>query len=139
MSTNYYFIPDMSNPLSVYGEIHIGKQSGGWVFSFQGYDYKGGVVSAEVDRYAGLSVQVETTRLVIKDAATWFEVLEYGTIKDEYGTHYSVAEFAKDCICSKEDTFNGRKLRVHAKEYGDDPDRNWVDAEGYSFSGYEFS
>ena len=136
MSTNYYFTTDMRNPLSLYGEIHIGKQSAGWVFSFQGYYLQGGITRVAVDRYSGVPAPVEIPSLVVKSAAMWEEILKYGTSKNEYSE-----------IVSNEDFWNNRiskpkkdgKQRCHSKEYCENPKHNWVDAEGYSFSGYEFS
>lgn len=139
MSTNYYFTPSEDNPLSVFGEIHIGKQSGGWVFSFHGYSLQGGTTRVEVDRYSGLTVPVEIPALVVKSAAMWKETLKYGVIKNEYGETISAEDFWNNRISRPDETFNGSRLRVHSKEYGGDSDRNWIDAEGYSFSGYDFS
>lgn len=138
MSTNYYFVPNPTNPLAIYGEIHIGKQSAGWVFSFQGYNVEGGVVRAEVDRLAGLSVQVEIPAFVVKSAEDWKSVLMsgYGTIKSEYNEEISYEDFWYERINKPNNSWH---QRVHSKEYGNDSERNWVDAEGYSFSGYEFS
>lgn len=137
MSTNYYFVPSPSNPLSIFGEIHIGKQSAGWVFSFQGYNIEGGVVRAEVDRLSGLSIPVTIPAFVVKSAEDWKGIMlrNYGTIKNEYGEEVSQEDFWNNLISKPK--YDGTQ-RVHSKEHGDDPERNWVDAEGYSFSGYEF-
>lgn len=90
MSTNYYLHRDPQNcgecgkPRRE-SEIHIGKLSGGWVFTWQGFN--GGDISGAP---GGLF-----------DADTWrtfltAEVAEGGWIEAEYGIKYTVEEFMRD-------------------------------------------
>lgn len=89
MSTNFYLHRDPQNcgecgKPDREAEIHIGKRSGGWVFTWQGFDAK--------DAPNGNPLYDETT---------WREFLlaeanEGGRIEDEYGTPYSVAEFLEE-------------------------------------------
>lgn len=137
MSTNYYLTPSEGSPLQVYGQIHIGKQSAGWVFSFQGYDIVGGKTQVEVDRTSGLKVWIDVPSLVAKSAFQWSEITMHGDIYSEYGEPVSHEEFWNERICKPSERYSGKPVRVHAKEYND-YGRDWVDAEGYSFSGYDF-
>ena len=66
----------------------------------------------------------------IRSYKGWLKVLEGGgKIYDEYGREVSLEEL-KALVEAKK---GGRN---HAVEY---PRDNWLDEEGYSFSGYEFS
>lgn len=132
MSTNYYFNPNEASPLHCYGQLHIGKSSAGWSFSFQGYDFGGGKIRAEVGN-SGLGIQVAAPPCVIKSVTDWSKVLLDGTIEDEYGCALSFEQLAEVVIGKRP----SGKLLNHALEYPSE--RTWVDAEGYSFSSYDFS
>lgn len=133
MSTNYYFIPSLDSPLLPYSQLHIGKSSCGWVFSFQAYDFPGGVTTAKVA--AGLSVTVNVPQCILKSWDDWEEVLKFGIIEDEYGTTLTLTEFKK--VLDAKTPTAGRTLNNHSDRYRTND--NWTDCYGYSFSNYEFS
>jgi hypothetical protein len=61
--------------------IHIGKRSGGWVFTWQGFD-------AGQSPAGGPLVDAETWRAFLEK-----EIAEGGRIEGEYGTQHSLEEF----------------------------------------------
>ena len=78
---------------------------------------------------AGWSFSFHGTE-TIRSYKGWLKVLEGGgKIFNEYGDEVTLADF-KELVKYKS---GGKK---HAEEY---PRDNWLDEEGYSFSGYEFS
>lgn len=120
MGTNYYWRAD-STPCPTCGhdpegsEIHIGKSSAGWEFSFHGTDE-------------------------IRSWVQWQEkIASGGAIIDEYGREIDLPTFRRTV---EERSHPGGLLNpfdycaVHHPEYN----RNeWKDPEGYSFSPGEFS
>ena len=147
MSTNFYFTPT-EGPLTAFGELHIGLRSGGAQFGFQAYVENGGKRRVRVGS-ADLTMEVDVPPLVIKSWADWKELLRStpGQIHDEYRVPYTVAEFEAevaehspgvkahgDFLRNQYDTLASNPAR-----YGQiDPERNWKDTEGFSFSHYEF-
>lgn len=110
MGTNYYarinICKECKRPEQ---EIHLGKNSFGWTFSFQyneGQYYKN-----------------------VKEMAEW---LKDKRIFDEYGDECSADAFWKMVSAKQEDNGNRR----HAKEHAS-PHDFFID--GYSFSDIEFS
>lgn len=144
MSTNFYFTPT-EGPFAAFGQLHLGKRNGGAQFSFQAYVEEGGKRLVTVNRDSGLSLEMDIPRLVIKSWTDWKELLRStpGQIENEYGVPYSVEEFEKEIaehapgvpgLRSPHDT----KVASEAQWGKVDPERNWKDAEGYSFSNYDF-
>ena len=90
MGTNYYYKP---NPCPTCGhgkEIHIGKSSGGWTFSFHG-------------------------TYTIKAYSDWVSLFRSGgVIVDEYGSNKTIDEFC-NLVASK-----SREKQNHAKVYPND-------------------
>jgi hypothetical protein len=148
MSTNFYFIPT-EGPLVAFAELHLGKRSGGWQFSFQGYVEPGGKRRVQVSD-SGLTVEVSIPPLNIRSYADWKDVLRStpGRIHDENGVEYSFDEFEKEVASLAPGQRWGDSSPLlnhydhvleHQHRYGElDPTRNWKDAEGFSFSGYDF-
>jgi hypothetical protein len=107
MSTNYYLHRDPQHcgecgKPGRDAEIHIGKRSGGWVFTWQGFN--GGDVP---EAMSGLF-----------DEATWRdfltrEIAEGAKIKDEYGQVYELAEFMVGIVAAQ------RGLKRQSVEYPD--------------------
>lgn len=106
MSTNFYLHRDPQNcgecgKPGREAEIHIGKRSGGWVFTWQGFN--GGDIP-------------EAPRGLF-DAETWrefltAEVANGGRIESEYGVQYTVDEFMREVE-------EQRGLRRQSHEYPD--------------------
>lgn len=139
MGTNYYWEPSV--PCTTCGRpferVHIGKASAGWTFSFHGTEQ-------------------------IRSYSDWLENLTTGRIVNEYGNEVSLDEF-KDTVEAKM-LWNGRLALNHARlalqiEPLNDAERDyraahptdfsgwrkdmqrdvWLDKDGHSFGGYEFS
>lgn len=129
MGTNYYVAKNFCECCNRYDEeYHIGKDSGGWAFSFQGY---------------------RPERLVSWQA--WKEFLKDKIIMDEYGerTDYDwFVEYIESVKSPKYVNPNGRKNLVHNEQGRKkdergytwfNPEHDWDDEEGYSFCSREFS
>ena len=119
MGTNYYHRFNICDHCGRYDERHIGKASGGWTFSFQGYhateDWRG-----------------------IHSLEDWKDLFSDPTTKifDEYGDEISVLDFlaivANHRGCERNHT-------IEARKHPGWPQDDWLDPEGHSFSGGEFS
>ena len=122
MGTNYYQRTDICKECNRFKEKHIGKNSMGWQFSFQGY-------TSYDDNPK------------IKSFEDWKRELQAdGKIFDEYGRELTFEEFvelveSKNAApnnhydyCMKDSTTRGYSM-----------DNDWKDDEGYSFSSSDFS
>jgi hypothetical protein len=97
-----------------YNQLHIGKDSMGWTFSFQGYEDKG-----------------------IRSYKDWLKILPTGKIFDEYGEQMSLEDFKKMIEAKRKEEKNHTVYcRVHHPEHGKDC---WLDDEKNSFCPSEFS
>ena len=124
MGTNYYVAKNKCDCCNRYDEeYHIGKSSGGWAFSFQGYKYDG-LVSWK----------------------HYKEFLRDKIIMDEYGERIDYDWFVHFIETVKSPSFvnpNGNKNAIH-NESGRkagyfNPEYDWDDEDGYSFCAREFS
>lgn len=110
MSTNFYI--QSSNPFVA--QIHIGKRSAGWVFSFCGLKIK--TLDGWKERLASL-----------KDGET---------IVDEYGNHYTDCQFWQEVDATTKPW--GINKRIPYQAYADcDNYRNWI-SDGFGFCGYKY-
>jgi len=129
MGTNYYVASNHCECCDRYDEeYHIGKSSGGWAFSFHGY---------------------RAERLV--SWKQWKEFLKDRIIMDEYRERIDYDWFVQYIEGQKSPDFvngSGRKNQLHNDEgrkpnkYGHtwfNPEYDWDDEDGYSFSEREFS
>ena len=127
MGTNYYVAKNLCECCDRYDrEYHIGKSSMGWAFTFQGYKYD----------------NLTTWKL-------WKEYLKDKTIKDEYGDTISYEEFVEMVETYKSPNYinsqNNRKNLSHNESGRKDqypwfnPEYDWDDEDGYSFTSREFS
>ena len=125
MGTNYYVVENVCECCNRYDEkYHIGKSSWGWAFSFQGYKYDG-----------------------LTSWQKWKDYLKDKKIYDEYGELIDYDWFVEYIETLKAPNFvnpdNGRKNLVHndegRKEGWSNPEWDWDDPEGYSFSSRNFS
>lgn len=126
MGTNYYVAKNLCECCNRYDEeYHIGKASHGWAFSFRGY---------------------RSERLV--SWQSWKEFLKDKIIMDEYGERTNVDWFINYIEGLKSPEYinpeNGHKNLIHnesgrtGKYPWFDPQYDWDDPEGYSFSSREF-
>lgn len=128
MGTNYYMRYRICECCERYDEIHIGKSSYGWTFSFHAF--------REGD-YESLAT------VGIKSYKEWIDLLENikGGIYDEYGQEISLDEF-KNLVKSKE------KEKFNHTTYCQNSENSWdrrhaevncfLDEEGHSFSYGDF-
>lgn len=125
MGTNYYWARNNCNHCQRHDRVHIGKKSFGWMFSFRGH-----------------------TDIVpnIRSWAEWKRELEHtddpAPIINEYGERLTFAEFAEIVEGSRTEKQNHfdycmREYPEWSKNAADG--REWKDAEGFSFSAWEFS
>ena len=112
MGTNYYVRTNGCDKCERFDEVHIGKSSMGWTFSFRGY-------KSTLDPFG-----------IIVSAKQWFRVLKDRAIYDEYGDEVRFSEL-KELVKVK-----AKEENNHADQYNDG---NWIDDDGHSFSGTEFS
>jgi hypothetical protein len=124
MGTNYYVVDNVCVLRPRRDEkYHIGKSSWGWAFSFQGYKYDG-----------------------LTTWQKWKEYLKDRRIYNEYGEEIRYDTFVDMVERFDSPTFvhptTGRKNLVHnesgRKEGWFNPEYDWDDPEGYSFSSREF-
>ena len=126
MGTNYYVAKNRCDCCNRYDkEYHIGKSSWGWAFTFQGYKYDN-----------------------LTSWKLWKEYLKDQTIVDEYGDvkEYDVFVYMIETIKSPNHVRDdGHKNKTHNEEGKKDkrpwfnPDYDWDDEDGYSFTTREFS
>ena len=105
-------------------EYHIGKASGGWAFSFQGYPWN-----------------------KLTSWKDWKEFLKDQQIVDEYGEEMRYNEFVEMVETFKSPTYiNSRTGKQNLSQFGEskkngyfDIERDWIDEQGHSFTAVEFS
>lgn len=125
MGTNYYAVTEICPHCGRFDkEIHIGKYSAGWTFSFHGYrDYCAPFEDLKIETYS-----------------QWLDFLTQPSvqIRDEYGTNLAL-ESLKDLIERKRvntlnHTIESRKdYPAYAKDFC------WLDPEGHSFSSRDWT
>ena len=122
MGTNFYQRFSVNEETGEYFERHIGKRSGGWEFSFRGYNGRGGSPK-------------------IRSWADWkFHLLKEGKIFDEYGTEHDPPQF----IAMVEKTRGEKNHHDYCEDSGNThmynnwSEENWKDQDGWSFSLTEF-
>lgn len=118
MGTNYYVrTAPCENPCAHCNapqEIHLGKSSAGWPFSFRAYREIADTGRSEIGPVAD-------------DYASWLRLLDLGPIFDEVGLEFTRAELV-DLIESKRGAF--RK--------GSDSAVSFHDADGNHFTAADF-
>lgn len=133
MSTNYYahinICPHCNRPEFI---LHIGKYSGGWSFTFRGYE-------EHIKEYDGCKFSE------IKSEKDWRKLLskEKTVILDEYDNRIEKGDFWALVEEAKTSEYNHAKMILeshpmmgnNSEEY---KERNWIDEEGNSFTDIEF-
>ena len=114
MGTNYYTRENECNHCGRFDEIHLGKSSMGWQFSFQ---YNGG------QYYKNVEEMKEWTK--------------GKTIKNEYGELVKYDNFWQ-MVAEKQNDRNSNHAKYCLKEYPGSESHEYV-IDGYSFSDCEFS
>ena len=133
MGTNYYYrtnICDCIGGCGRYDEKHIGKNSAGWEFSFQGYYNFGDEDKPDIRSFEEWKKELQTG----------------GKIFDEYDRETSYEEFIAFVEEMQTGKFNNRPNKNHydycksmQKERYYDMNNDWKDKEGYSFTTHDFS
>lgn len=123
MSTNYYHRFNECEHCGRYDEKHIGKNSGGWQFSFRAYvDGDGNVI--------------------VGSWADWQNVLKAGRIFDEYGKEVSLDWFVAlvEESRGKQNHYDYVKNAPQYQEAGMNYLRDdYKDSDGWDFSRGAFS
>ena len=126
MSTNYYVAKNKCDCCNRYDkEYHIGKSSWGWAFSFRGYRYPPAAEYADLDSWK-----------------KWKEYLKDQQIVDEYGDAIDYADFVNLIETVKSPGYirqDGKKNLSHNSGNWFNPEYDWDDEAGYSFTSREFS
>lgn len=126
MGTNYYHRTNICDGCNRFNELHIGKSSAGWQFSFQGcYNFG------------------DEEKPDIRSFEDWKKRLQAGgKIFSEYKEEISFEDFVALVEGKQTGTYNNRPNMNHydhCKEEGYDMKHDWKDNEGYSFTVSEFS
>ena len=120
MGTNYYVAENVCECCKRYDEqYHIGKSSYGWAFTFQGYKWKN-----------------------LTSWKAWKEFLKDKIIMDEYSERILYEDFVAMVETVKAPGYknkNGHKNLIHNQEIDFNPECDWDDDLGYSFTLREFS
>lgn len=125
MGTNYYLRNNICEKCDLYDELHIGKSSAGWRFSFRAYLDPDDVPDGKI----------------IQNIYDWKRVIDQEDcqIFDEYGDFHTKESFYS--LVTKKSGLkshaqyvldNSDKYPAHAKD-------NWSDELGNSFTNNEFS
>ena len=120
MGTNYYHRTNICSCCGRYDETHIGKDSFGWQFSFQGL----------VD---------EEMKPVVSTYKEWKDRLLSGRIFDEYGREIGYQDFLDLVERSQSDKLNHYDYCVEHHPTVIAQCTEWKDNEGYSFTSTNFS
>lgn len=115
MGTNYFVRTDECECCGRYEDLHIGKSSAGWKFSFQGYP----------DRDPPLT-----------SWKAWQEFLAGAQIRDEYGRDHTLDDL-RELVANKFDSTHCQTCFTEAQAYRRDSD--YHDPEGHPFNDSEFS
>jgi len=141
MGTNYYFRYNICKCCNRFSDIHIGKSSGGWSFSFHAPDLY--IDMSTLDPKHAL-LDVKDFRFNITSFQEWKEVIdkyvtEYETAKifDEYHADIPPEEFYSMVENKKDGKHHATYMKEDGKDY--DEKRDFLDKEGHSFSRGEFS
>lgn len=114
MGTNYYLRTDDKEEV----DQHIGKNSRGWVFGFNGQVHK------TYDDWVKALLAMTPNQIIV----------------DEYGNVHSTEDFIETVQDTLKPWGRSRKQPASIRESeqrGKQPKRNWQD-RGFSFSNYEF-
>jgi len=142
MGTNYYIRYNLCNCCNRYDEIHIGKSSAGWQFSFHAVDDS----DIKMALFDPKDMLDDTDRhLIISSFQDWKSFIEKYVIKykaakiyNEYDELQDPIEFFK-LIEAKRKEENNQAKYVMKSESSYRYRGDYVDDEGYSFSPGDFS
>jgi len=132
MGTNYYLKYNICPTCKRGQTLHIGKCSMGWTFCFRGYRISDFASRGDCNDLLDTDIFGTGAIETYKEWLNVFEYMKNAKIFDEYGDEVSVEEFMK-MVEDHADSPNN-----HAATYSRDT-RCWIDSEGHSFSGYDFS
>jgi hypothetical protein len=126
MGCNYYHRTNICEGCGRYDEQHIGKNSAGWTFSFQGY-YEDN--DPDDDESTPPATAIHSYR-------DWLRVLEAGgKIYNEYGERVTLEEF-KELVEDRRTAPHNHTTYCQIHHPTDDC---WLDEEGHSFSSADFT
>ncbi len=121
MGTNYYFVQNECECCLRNEQVHIGKRSGGWMFSFHGLI--GNV--PHVRSWKEWQTEIKNSEI-------------FKPVINEYGERFTFEEFSKIVENSKNEKLN--HYDYCAKNHSEwQDDSEWKDEDGWSFSSRDFS
>lgn len=125
MGTNYYLHQNVCSQCGRSDkQLHIGKSSGGWTFSFRGYR----------SIYNHPHIRSYKEWLHFLNA----EIANGSVIKDEYGDIVTISDFKNLVEAKRNEKYNHT---IYCRDsHPEHAERDcWLDDEGHSFSDHEFS
>ncbi|RLI44771.1 hypothetical protein DRO61_11740 [Candidatus Bathyarchaeota archaeon] len=135
MGTNFYMIYNKCDCCDRFDSAHIGKNSGGWQFSFQS-------IRPEISYWSpdGCLAVSDPKEIIVSSWKDWEKLLklEENSIRDEYERPVSYLELKKIVEGSMKKKTN-KNHTIECKDDYDDGDLPYLDSEGYSFVNYDFS
>lgn len=153
MGTNYYAVLEANKceccDRSDKYKIHLGKKSCGWNFSFQGFksgefshDWPNNFSRADLTSWKEWRQFLRMGIMVLSDGGvpTTYSII----ILDEYGEEISLEELdrvvdsQRDGLVHNTEILKDRRYSNIWAEYSD-PNKFWLDDEGFSFTTTEFS
>lgn len=144
MGTNYYLRYNICKCCNRYNEIHIGKSSYGWSFTFHAPDeyINASTLDPKIALLDDHEIQIKISSY--KEWKEFFQkyIIEYETAKifDEYGTEISLEEFYDMVEIKKGGKNHAHEMATDFKYSSThDPERDFIDEDGNSFSRVEFS
>lgn len=142
MGTNYYLKYNECKCCNRFDQIHLGKSSGGWKFTFQtieNFELKL-VDPAHVIADSEETITIESWKDLQKFLRMCVIDFKTARIVDEYGEPHSLEEFEKLVRDKFIDKNKSHYWEVkNDTRYPMDAERELIDEEGHSFSRTDFS
>ena len=144
MGTNYYIRYNICSCCNRYDEMHIGKSSAGWQFSFHAVEDRDILLSSFDPKEVLL--EDNFTYVNISSFQEWKSFIERYVVKyksakiyNEYDELQDVEEFFDLVEHKRGETRNHAEYMKTEYKYQSQVGQNYIDSEGYSFSKGEFS
>lgn len=143
MGTNYYIRYNICDCCDRYDELHIGKSSVGWQFSFHAINNVDILMSCFDPKY--MLLDDKNTFLEISSFQEWKHFIEEYVVRhktaklyNEYDEEQEAGELF-DLIETKRSEKNHQANHMKENNYYSTAENDYSDDEGYSFSGGDFS
>lgn len=130
MGTNYYLHFNHCDCCNRFDQIHIGKSSTGWRFTFRGY-----LDLDELDKVPDVPDQ-----LSVRSFEDWQRIINQDDceIYDEYGRHHTKESFY-NLVKDKRELKSQAAYSISSERHTSYKEDYWHDEYGNSFTGREFT